>query len=218
MKLGWGAFVSPEAEQEMLRALFLGATADLAPMVLLSLRNDVFPNFVATAQLRTAKTAENSDVDAAQVSLMTVLPEWQRRWHLCDDWLADAARRQFDMAIGCPVVMWEGVTKVNKQADFVLFNGLSRAKDDVLVIVEVKGHNHFVTQDAVEQAQSYAFRLTPPYYMVTNGDEVRVFIFRGAIQPDVMLMKFGRAELKEQWAQLYRTLNKKTVVAFKKTR
>jgi hypothetical protein len=35
-----------------------------------------------------------------------------------------------DFAIGYPVQMYEGVRKVNKEADFILFNGLSRSKED----------------------------------------------------------------------------------------
>lgn len=54
-----------------------------------------------------------------------------------------------------------------------------------------------------------------PYYIVTNGDEIRVYLFRGAIQPDVMLMTFKRSDLRQQWVTLYQTLNKKAVVEFK---
>jgi hypothetical protein len=36
-----------------------------------------------------------------------------------------------DFAIGYPVQIYEGVRKVNKEADFILFNGLSRSKEDV---------------------------------------------------------------------------------------
>ncbi|CAA9321884.1 MAG: hypothetical protein AVDCRST_MAG93-5786, partial [uncultured Chloroflexia bacterium] len=43
-----------------------------------------------------------------------------------------------DFAIGYPVQMYEGVKKVQKEADFVLFDGLSRSKEDALLIVEAK--------------------------------------------------------------------------------
>lgn len=40
-------------------------------------------------------------------------------------------------------------------------------------------------------------------YLVTNGDEIRVYLFRGAVQPDVMLMTFKGGELRVQWMALY---------------
>src|SRR5205814_993754 len=82
-----------------------------------------------------------------------------------------------DFAIGYPVQMYEGVKKVNKEADFVLFNGLSRAKDDALLIVEAKKTEKILTEDAVGQARAYAMWLSTPYYIVTNGDEIRVYLF-----------------------------------------
>lgn len=120
-----------------------------------------------------------------------------------------------DFAIGYPVQMYEGVKKVNKEADFVLFNGLSRSKDDALLIVEAKRMEKILTEDAIGQARGYAIWLSTPYYVVTNGNEVRVYLFRGAIQPDVMLMTFKRSELRQQWAALYQTLNKRAVIDFK---
>lgn len=120
-----------------------------------------------------------------------------------------------DLAIGYPVQMYEGVRKVNKEADFVLFNGLSRSKDDALLIVEAKRSEKILTEDAVGQARAYAMWLSTPYYIVTNGDEIRIYLFRGAIQPDVMIMTFKRSELKQQWVVFYQTLHKKAVIDFK---
>ncbi len=50
---------------------------------------------------------------------------------------------------------------------------------------------------------------------MTNGAEIRVYLFRGAIQPDIMLMTFKRGDLRLHWGALYQTLNKKAVIAFK---
>lgn len=120
-----------------------------------------------------------------------------------------------DFVIGFPVQMYEGVKKVNKEADFVLFNGPSREKDDALLVVEAKKTDRVLTEDATGQARAYALWLTTPYYIVTNGEEVRVYLFRGAIQPDVMLLNFYRFGLREQWRPLYRTLNKSAVIEYK---
>ena len=120
-----------------------------------------------------------------------------------------------DFAIGYPVQMYEGVKKVNKEADFVLFNGLSRDKEDALLIVEAKKTEKILTEDAVGQARGYAMWLSTPYYLVTNGDEIRVYLFRGAVQPDVMLMTFKRGDLRVQWTALYQTLNKTAVINYK---
>ncbi len=120
-----------------------------------------------------------------------------------------------DFAIGFPVQMYEGVKKVNKEADVVLFNGTSRAQEDALLIVEAKKTGKILTEDAVGQANSYALRLTTPYYIVTNGNDIRVYLFRGAVQPDVLLMNFKREELKQHWGALYKNLNKSAVLEYK---
>ena len=120
-----------------------------------------------------------------------------------------------DFAIGFPVQMYEGVKKVNKEADFVLFKGRSRAKEDALLIVEAKKSERILTEDAVGQARAYALWLSTPYYFVTNGEELRVYLFRGAVQPDVMLMTFKRADFRQHWVQFYQTLNKVAVLDYK---
>lgn len=120
-----------------------------------------------------------------------------------------------DFAIGYPVQMYEGVKKVNKEVDFVLFNGAGRSKENALLIVEVKKSGKIITEDAVGQARAYAMWLTPPYYLVTNGDEIRVYLFRGAVQPDVMLTTLKRTDLRQHWAMLYKILNKTAAIEYK---
>lgn len=120
-----------------------------------------------------------------------------------------------DIAIGYPVQMYEGVKKVNKEADFVIFDGMNRSKETTLLIIEAKRAEKILTEDAVGQARAYAMWLTPPYYLVTNGDEIRVYLFRGAVQPDVILMTFKRKELRKNWPLLYKTLNKPAVIEYK---
>jgi hypothetical protein len=50
----------------------------------------------------------------------------------------------------------------------------------------------------------------PMYYIVTNGDELMVWNYQGAI-PDVMTMQFKRDQLKERFEEIYRLLNCETV-------
>ncbi len=120
-----------------------------------------------------------------------------------------------DFAIGYPVQMYEGVKKVQKEADFVLFNGSSRSRDDALLIVEAKKTTRALTEDAVGQARGYAMWLITPYYMVTNADEIQVWLFRGAMQPDVKRMSFKRSDLRKHWAALYELMNKSAVIDYK---
>ncbi len=120
-----------------------------------------------------------------------------------------------DIAIGFPVQMYEGVKKVNKEADCVLFNGTSRDKADALLVIEAKKMERMLTEDAVGQARAYALWLTTPYYLVTNGDDVRVYLFRGAVQPDIVLMNFNRRQMRENWSAFYRTLHKASVIEYK---
>jgi hypothetical protein len=125
-----------------------------------------------------------------------------------------------DIAIGYPVQMHEGVSRVTKEADFVLFNGTERSKEAALLIIEAKKKAKIAskpqTEDAVGQARSYAMWLTTPYYLVTNGDEVRVYSSWGAVAPDVILMNFQRSEMRQNWNAFFKTLNKATVVERKK--
>lgn len=51
--------------------------------------------------------------------------------------------------------------------------GTSRAKEDALLIVEAKKTDRILTDDSVGQARAYALWLSTPFYLVTNGDEVR---------------------------------------------
>jgi hypothetical protein len=120
-----------------------------------------------------------------------------------------------DIAIGYPVQMYEGVKKVNKEADCVLFDGSTRSKDSALLIIEAKKTERTLTEDAVGQARAYAMWLTTPYYLVTNGDDIRVYLFRGAIQSDVLLMNFHRREFRQQWPLFYQTLHKVSVIEYK---
>jgi hypothetical protein len=121
-----------------------------------------------------------------------------------------------DFAIGYPVEMYEGVRKVKKEADFVVFDGKDRDRDDnALMVVEAKRLGRPITEDVIGQAKAYAIWLTTPYYLATNGKDIRVYLFRGALLPDVPLMSFDRSELRTRWPALYQTLNRAAVLKYK---
>ena len=91
----------------------------------------------------------------------------------------------------------------------------TRPKEDALLIVEAKKAGRVLTEDSAGQARAYAMWLTTPYYIVTNGNDIRVYLFRGAMQPDVLLMNFKREELRQHWGALYKYLNKSAAIEYK---
>lgn len=120
-----------------------------------------------------------------------------------------------DFAIGYPVQMFEGVKRVTKEADLVVFNGANRSKENTLLVVEAKKSDKIITDDAVGQARAYSMWLSPPYYLVANGKEIRVYLFRGAVQSDILLLNLKRNDLRHNWTALYKTLNKTAVIEHK---
>lgn len=96
--------------------------------------------------------------------------------------------------------------KISKEADIVTFEGENHTNENALLIVEAKGNSKIINDDNVGQARSYCQYLFTPYYLVTNGEEIRVYLFRGSIQPDVLLMQFKRTELKQNWDFYTKTL------------
>ena len=155
-----------------------------------------------------------------------------------DDWFALLANREYeserevehyyilplleklgyleaDIAIGLPVQMFQGTKKVTTEADVVLFKGSSRAPEHALMVVEAKKSNRVLTDEHHGQVHSYAMWLTTPLSMITNGDDLRVYAFRGAAQPDVLLLSLRRSELQQKWAELYAIVNRAAVVDYK---
>ena len=116
-----------------------------------------------------------------------------------------------DFAIGYPIVMFQGVTKVRKEVDIATFNGVSRERKDALLVVEAKKSDRVLTEDAIGQAKGYALWLTTPFYLVTNADEIQLYLSRAGLQPDLVLMKFSRSELRHRWITLYQHINKAAV-------
>jgi hypothetical protein len=142
-----------------------------------------------------------------------------------DDWFTTMERRQFDseqeveyffvgpllhqleyaeedFVIGHPVTIYEGVRKVAARADFV--------------VVEAKRFGRSLDADVVNQAKSYAMWLAAPYYVVTNGDEIRVYLYQGPLTPETLLLAFNRKQLRENWTRFHGLLNRSAVVEYKR--
>lgn len=157
-----------------------------------------------------------------------------------DPWLAGIADKQFasekeveirfviplldrlgytedDRADGYPVEQVVGVRKARTEADFVLFDGRNRSKDSALLVVEAKkvGKN---LSDHIQQARSYAMFLGTPYYLVTNADEVRVFLYRSPIESDIEVYKASRRDLPTTFPSLFNLISKPAIIEYKRRR
>lgn len=121
-----------------------------------------------------------------------------------------------DIAIGYSVEMFKGVQKIKAEADFVIFNGESRNKSDVLLVVEAKNSSKGINVDHIGQARSYVRELLPSSYIVSNGEQIFVFQYNGSVTPDEKVMEFNRSELKERWSELYSYVNKEATINRKK--
>ncbi len=114
-------------------------------------------------------------------------------------------------AAGFGFVLYEGVSHKRVEADFVYFADADHSMEGTpLVLVEAKSAGHKL-DSAIEQARSYANWLRPAYYVVTNGDLLAVWDYQGAV-PDVRMMELRREDLRERFDELYRLLNRETVV------
>lgn len=157
-----------------------------------------------------------------------------------DPWLAGIADKQFasekeveirfviplldrlgysedDRADGYPVEQVVGVRKARTEADFVLFDGRNRSKDSALLVVEAKNVGKNLS-DHIQQARSYAMFLGTPYYLVTNADEVRVFLYRSPIESDVEVFKASRRDLLATFGTLFNLISKPAIVEYKRRR
>lgn len=121
-----------------------------------------------------------------------------------------------DIVIGYPVAMFKGVQRMMTEADFVLFNGSSRDKEHVLLIVEAKKSNMGISVDHIGQARSYAQELLPACYILSNGQQIIVYQFNGNLIPDERVMDFDRLQLKDKWEEFYSCVSKEATIKRKK--
>ena len=122
-----------------------------------------------------------------------------------------------DRADGYPVEQVVGVRKSRTEADFVLFNGRNRSKDGALLVVEAKNVGKSLT-DHIQQARSYAMFLGTPYFMVTNADEIRVFLYRSPIESDIEVYRASRKDLLTTFPALFNLIGKPAIIEYKRRR
>ncbi len=128
-----------------------------------------------------------------------------------------------DFAIEYPVVMHMGQKKVTLQADVVLFKRDdhiedSHNADNTLILADAKRFTKPIDADVVAQARSYAMWLSPVYYLLTNGDDVEVYLYKMTVADDFRVMSFKRVDLKTRWSELFKLLCKKRVLEVKDSR
>jgi type I site-specific restriction endonuclease len=121
-----------------------------------------------------------------------------------------------DCSIGYSLSVYQGVKKTKTEADFVLFDGKGRDTENALVVIEAKRPGKKFTDADVGQARSYAIALSVPYYVLTNGDETRLYRFRAGMQQDALLNTFHRVELRSRWAELSQHLHRTAVLELKR--
>lgn len=123
-----------------------------------------------------------------------------------------------DVAVGYPVVVFEGVKQIKKEADVVLFNGSNREIKDVLLVIEAKDSDKEISVSGIGQAKFYAKELLPACYVITNGQKVLVFQFNGMLYQDELVVDFDRSMLKERWDELYNYISKEAAIDRKRWR
>jgi len=122
-----------------------------------------------------------------------------------------------DFAFQHTVPIRAGRKERSKKADMVLFDGENHVPNHALIDVETKNPANDITDYDIGQAASYANWLKTPYYVLTNGKIVKVFLVMAGC-PDVLRMSFQRPELRQKWDELLNLVGRKPVVAFKESR
>lgn len=150
--------------------------------------------------------AEKQFASEKEVEIRFVIPLLERLGYTEDD-----------RADGYPVEQVVGVRKARTEADFVLFDGRNRSKDSALLVVEAKNVGKNLS-DHIQQARSYAMFLGTPYYIVTNADEVRVFLYRSPIESDIELYKASRRDLPGTFTTLFNLISKPAIIEYKRRR
>lgn len=84
-----------------------------------------------------------------------------------------------DIAPKHPVKFQQGRKGRQHEADFAIFNGGGRSKDDALLVVEAKKAGESLA-DARQQAESYAASLGSLFLLCTNGEAIEVWQMQAA--------------------------------------
>jgi hypothetical protein len=117
-----------------------------------------------------------------------------------------------DISIGYSLQMFKGVQKTTVEADCVLFRDEGRDKKNVLMVIEAKKSDKGITVDHISQVQSYAKELFPASFIITNGEQIKVYQFNGLLAPDECVLDFNRQEIEEKWNIFYGTVCKDATI------
>lgn len=102
-----------------------------------------------------------------------------------------------DLKVRVPVTTRLGHQRVSGVADWLVFEKMT---GQALCIIEAKAQNVPLTEDAVDQARSYAYALSVPFYMVTNAIHLR--IYKRSLPEDEFLLETSIDKLETAWATL----------------
>jgi hypothetical protein len=113
------------------------------------------------------------------------------------------------LSMRVPVAMQKGSSETRGEADWVAWKNHNEA----IVVVEAKAPRVPLKQSVIRQARSYAIRLEAPVYIVTNGEEIRVFQ-RGVIKDHCVLMCITE-NLHAEWESLEAVASRTSVLALR---
>jgi hypothetical protein len=89
--------------------------------------------------------------------------------------------------------------------------------EDVLLVIEAKKSDKDITSDHIGQAKFYAHELLAACYIITNGQQIKVYWFSGTLLPDRLVADMDRSNLGEKGADLYVYASKEATIQ-RKTR
>lgn len=116
---------------------------------------------------------------------------------------------EHEIEMRTPIPVQYGTSETTVKADFVV-----RSSDHgALLVVEAKSPDYPLTDTARRQACSYAFHLSAPLYMVTNGHELQIYL-RGVTE-DQRLLSCNTSQLKKHWKSVAETASRSSVVALR---
>ena len=93
------------------------------------------------------------------------------------------------------IEMKVGSQSAKGEADWVLNNN-----GKPYLIIEAKAAGQSLDKAVQDQAKSYAFGLGAPYYVITNGKEIK--LFKRGIEEDQLLINSPVSHLSKIWAEL----------------
>lgn len=118
---------------------------------------------------------------------------------------------------GLAITLWEGVHPRHAEVDLAYFADSDRAEESrvALVVVECKAPGHEL-DGALGQARSYCEWVKPVSYVVTNGDQMRAFLYRPGPLPDAAVSVTSRQELESNFDEFYRYLSPDAALEIRK--